>query len=318
MRVLVTGATGLVGNALCPVLLAAGHEVIAAVRDPASPKIPSGVIARSVADIGPDTDWTEAIANADAVVHLAARAHILQDRNKDPEAAFMRINADGTRRLAEAAAGATVKRFVYVSTVKVMGERSERPFTETDTPHPEDAYGRSKLAGEEALLEITDETELEPVILRSPLVYGPNTKGNLVSLMKIFSMPLPLPFATVNNQRSLINVNNLVGAVVAALSHKSAAGEVFFVRDGDDVSLPGLLRLVASSLGRPVRLFPVPTALLRLAGTLTGKTAVMKRLLENLQVDDGKIRRQLGWAPRFGIEQGLKEMADWFTSGKQL
>ncbi len=318
MRVLVTGATGLVGNALCPVLLAAGHEVIAAVRDPNSAKIPSGVTARSVADIGPDTDWAEALSGVDAVVHLAARAHILQDRNKDPEAAFTRINADGTRRLAEAAAGAAVKRFVYVSTVKVMGERSEQPFMETDTPHPEDAYGRSKLAGEEALVAISGNTGLEPVILRPPLVYGPNTKGNLVSLMKICRMAPPLPFAAVNNQRSLINVNNLVGAIVAALTHESAAGEVFFVRDGDDVSLPGLLRLVASSLGRPVRLFPVPTALLRLAGTLTGKTAVMKRLLENLQVDDEKIRRQLGWVPRFGIEQGLKEMADWFSSGKRL
>ncbi len=317
MRVLVTGASGFIGRALCPALRQAGHEIAAQIRDQNNPDIPEGVTVHAVSDIGPDTDWTEALSGADAVVHLAARAHVLKESAADPSAEFNRINAEGTGRLASAAAKAGIGRFVYLSTVKVMGESSTSPFRETDTPRPEDAYGKSKLAGEQALAIAAADTGLEPVILRPPLVYGPGAKGNFLALLKLCQAAAPLPFSAVDNRRSIISLGNMVDAIIRCLTGNGAAGdgtagETYFVRDGDDVSTPELIRHVAAALGRPARLFPAPAGLLRLAGAITGKAQAISTLLGDLQVNDEKIHRQLGWTPPFNVVQGLNETAAWF------
>jgi nucleoside-diphosphate-sugar epimerase len=313
MRVLLTGATGFVGRALCPALVAAGHDVAAAVRNPDHPDIPENATVHVVPDIGPETDWTSALSGANAVIHLAARAHVMKEHARDPMAEFNRINAEGTGCLARAAAKAGIGRFVYLSTVKVMGERSAAPFRETDTPRPEDTYGKSKLAGEQALTTAAADTGLEPVILRAPLVYGPGAKGNFLALMKLCQAAPPLPFSATDNRRSFIYLGNLVDAIGQCLTADGAAGETYFVRDAEDLSTPALIRHVAAALGRPARLFPAPAGFLRLAGAITGKAQAISTLLGDLQVDDEKIRRQLGWNPPFNVVQGLKETAAWFS-----
>ena len=318
-RVLVTGATGFVGRHVCQALIGAGHEVSAAIRRPDHPDIPAGVTCHVVPDIGPETDWMAALSGIDAVVHLAARVHVTDEDLSDPLFEYCRVNADGTARLAKAAAGAGVRRFVFVSTVKVMGERtSKRPFVETDTPEPKDAYGLSKWAAEKALLEAAENGPLETVILRPPLVYGPGVGGNFLSLLKLCQKAPPLPLMTVNNRRSFLYVGNLADAVLRCLNPgNEAAGRTYFVRDGEDMSTPALIRHVARALGRPALLFPAPKILIRLAGLLTGKSEATRRILESLQIDDEKIRRELGWTPPWDMVQGLKETAFWFTSGKR-
>ena len=317
MRVLVTGATGFIGRHMCPALRAAGHDVSVAVRRKDFPDMPEAAAFHVVPDIGPETDWTEALTGAEAVVHLAARAHVTEETAADPVAEYHRVNAEGTASLAAAAAAAGVRRVVFISSSKAAGERTEdRPFSESDPPKPEDAYGISKWDGEKALLDIASKSGLEAVILRPPLVYGPGVKGNFLSLLKLCRLAPPLPFSAVNNRRSFIYVGNLANAAVHCLGAEEAAGETYFVRDGEDMSTPDLIRRLAQAMGRPARLFPVPSGALRLAGLVTGKSTVMARVVGNLQVDDGKIRRQLGWTPPSDVVKGLNETAAWFASGK--
>lgn len=314
-RVLVTGAGGFVGRALFPALLAAGHDVAAAVRESGAAAAPEGTDPRPVGDIGPDTDWSGALAGIEAVVHLAARVHVMEERAADPAALYRRVNAAGTRRLAEAAAEAGVRRLVFLSTVKVNGEATAgAPFREGDPPAPRDDYARSKLEAEEALASVAARRGLETVVVRPPLVYGPGVKGNFLSLLGLCRRAPPLPLAAVDNRRSLIYLGNLCDALVRCLTEANAAGETFLVRDGDDLSTPELVRRLAAALGRPSRLFPVPAALLRAAGAVTGKSATVARLLDSLVVDDGKIRRVLGWAPPFTVAAGLGETAAWYLS----
>ena len=246
MRVLVTGATGFIGRHMCPALLAAGHDVSVAVRRKDFPDMPEAAAFHVVPDIGPKTDWTEALAGAEAVVHLAARAHVTEEPAADSAAEFHRVNAEGTASLAAAAAAAGVRRFLYLSSSRAAGERTgDRPFSESDPPKPKDAYGTSKWDGEKALLDIASQSGLEAVILRPPLVYGPGVKGNFLRLLKLCRLGPPLPFAAVNNRRSFIYVGNLADAAVHCLGAEEAAGETYFVRDGEDMSTPDLIRRLA-------------------------------------------------------------------------
>ncbi len=315
MRVLVTGATGFVGRALVPALIATGHEVAVQVRKTPVPVFAGDVTVHLVPDIGPGTDWAGTLSGIDAVVHLAGRVHVMNERAADGQAEFDRVNAAGTECLALAASAEGVRRFVYMSTIKVMGDEPQgAAFSETDTPDPGDPYGASKLAGEQALLSVVKNSSLEPVILRPPLVYGPGTKGNVLSLLKICRMAPPLPFGGINNQRSLIFVGNLADVVCACLENPKAAFETFFVRDGEDLSTPDLIRRIGEALNKPVRLFAVPPVVLRLAGRMTGKSSIVDRLLGSQQINDDKIRSQLAWTPPFNVVQGLDKMATWFIS----
>jgi len=313
-RILITGATGFIGRALVPALLARGHQVISAVR-PGHETTQAGTEARLVGDIGPDTDWRAALDGVEAVVHLAARVHVMRETGRDPEAIYRQTNAEGTRRLAVEAAGAGVKRLVFLSTVKVNGEQTPAgPFTEADRPRPAGPYALSKWAAEEALFEVAAKTSIETVILRPPLVYGEGVGGNFLSLLKLCRSAPPLPFSALGNARSLIYLGNLVDAIARALEHPAAAGKTFLVRDGEDLSTPELIRRTAAALGRPTRFFPLPLYFVRFLAGIAGKSAAIERLLGSLRVDDGKIRRELDWTPPFTVLQGLGRTAAWFAA----
>lgn len=302
--ILITGATGFVGRELCSHLLAAGRDSRIAVRRPSS--IANSVV---VGDIGPDTQWQEALAGIDTVIHLAARVHIMRDSASDPLAEFRRVNVDGTLNLAQQAAAAGVKRFIFLSTVKVNGEQTRpcQPFTENFPSAPEDAYGISKNEAEQSLVQIAHETAMEVVIIRAPLVYGPGVKGNFQSMMDWIAKGIPLPLGAIHNQRSLIALDNLVDFFVTCIDHPAAANQTFLVADGEDLSTTDLLRRVGVAMGKPARLIPVPSALLKAGATLFGKKAVAQRLCGNLQVDITKARKMLGWVPPVSVDEGLKK-----------
>lgn len=315
-RMLVTGANGFVGQALCSGAIRRGLRIVGATRSAC--ELPAGVESVIVGEIDGDTNWAEALRDVDVVIHLAARVHVVNDEAADPLAEFLRINVQGTASLARQAAAAGVKRLVYVSSIKVNGEctTKSRPFTESDEPDPQDAYAVSKWQAEQALRRIARETGLEVVIVRPPLVYGRGVKGNFAQMLKALNSGIPLPLSAVSNLRSLVYVDNLVDALIRCAAHSAAAGQTYLVSDGEDVSTPGLLRRLGTALGHPAHLFPCPAALLLLAGRLAGRSGQIRRLLASLQVDSGKIRRELGWQPPCTLEQGLAATAAAFADNR--
>jgi nucleoside-diphosphate-sugar epimerase len=317
--VLVTGASGFVGRALCPRLRAAGHRVAISTRDRRAARGLDVDDVHVIDALGPETDWRPALGGVEMVVHLAARVHAMDEPRAHATRLHRQANARGTLRLAEAAAKAGVRRLVFLSTVKVNGERTDRaPFREGDPPAPADAYARAKWEAETGLAELAARTGLEVVTLRPPLVYGPGVGGNFLTLLKICQARVPLPLAGAANRRSLIFVGNLADAIAGCLDRPAAAGGTYLLRDGEDISTADLLRLTAQALDRPARLFALPGGVLRLAGAVVGKSAMVARLLDSLVVDDGKIRRELGWTPPFTLAHGLSETAAWFrTRGKK-
>lgn len=309
--ILVTGASGFVGRILCDALAASGRKPRRAVRAP-DPAFPEAI---AVGDIGSDIGWHAALEGVRDVVHLAARTHVLRETAPDALAEYRRVNVAGTERLARAAAARGVRRLIFLSSVKVNGESTgARPYAEDDAPRPEDPYGISKWEAEQALGRIAAETGLEVAVLRPPLVYGPGVKGNFLRLMNLVSRGVPLPLAAIENRRSLLYAGNLADAIIQALASPRAAGRTYLVDDGEDVSTPHLVRALAHSLGVRPRLVPVPLAALRFAATLAGRRAEFRRLAGSLQVDSSRIRRELGWAPRFSLAQGLEQTARWYHS----
>lgn len=300
MKALVTGATGFIGNALCKHLSAHGHQVIRAVRRDATL---SGDILFSQIDGA--TDWAEALTGCDVVVHLAARVHVMDDTVQDPLALYRAINTEATLNLARQAAQAGVKRFVYVSSIKVNGEGRDTPYRETDAAAPEDAYAISKWEAERGLARIAADTALEVVILRPPLVYGPGVKANFQQLLRMVERGWPLPLGVIRNRRSLLYLGNFVDAIRVCIEHPAAAGQTFLLDDGQAVSTPELIRALSHAMGRPARLLAVPVTVLELAGTLLGKRAAVARLMGSLYVDSSAIRARLGWMPPYTLQQGL-------------
>jgi nucleoside-diphosphate-sugar epimerase len=310
MKILVTGANGFLGQAVSTSLLADGHEVYGAIRG--DHLLPEGVHPRRIASLGPNADWHEELEDIEAIVHAAARVHVMDDKERDPLTAFRAVNVEGTRRLAIQAATRGVKRLVFVSSVKVNGEETfDRPFTEETPPAPSDAYGQSKWEAEEMLRHVAADTGLEIVILRPPLIYGPGVKANLLALLKAVDQGWPLPLGKVENRRSLIGVDNFCEAVRLALTLPQAAGRTYLVRDGEDVSIAELIRRLARALNRPVRLWPIPLILLRLAGQILGKRMMVQRLTGSLQIDDARIRRELGYHPPVPLSDGLMKLVVW-------
>jgi nucleoside-diphosphate-sugar epimerase len=316
MSVLVTGVNGFVGQALTRYLMMSGMKVVGAVRNNASMLCHAeGLDFIEVGEINALTNWVKALTGVDAVIHLAARVHVMQEASSDPLAEFRKVNVAGTERLAREAASAGVRRFVYVSTIKVNGEQTERvPFTETDLPNPQDPYGISKWEAERMLQRVAQETGLEVVIVRPPLVYGPQVRGNFLRLLNLVKRGMPLPFGAINNCRSLIYLGNFVDALKVCLTHPNAANKIFLVKDAEDVSTPRLIRVLAEALGKNAQLLPVPPSWMRMAGGLAGKSGEVERLLGSLVLDDSAIRRELGWKPPFSMREGLRETAEWFKN----
>ena len=309
-RCLVTGASGFVGRALCKVLGAEGRTVRSALRVPME-QFPYPSIA--VGDIGPETDWSAAVAGCDAVVHLAAHVHVMRRQAGDAAGDFYRVNVEGSENLARQAARVGVRRFVFLSSVKVNGEASaERAFVESDPVIPRDAYGISKAEAEKRLRTISTETGMEVVILRPPLVYGPGVKANFLSLLRAVDWGVPLPFSSICNLRSLVYIGNLVHALGACLVHPAAANRTFFVSDDHDVSTPQLIREIAAALGKKPLLFPLAPVLLRGIGALTGRAEQVARLTGSLQVDISSIKTAIDWQPPFSLQQGLEQTASWY------
>jgi nucleoside-diphosphate-sugar epimerase len=307
ITILVTGASGFVGHALCAHLQQQGCEVHAAVRTPTGFLQANRIV--TIPSLDPQTDWTQALAGINTVVHLAARVHVMQDTATDPALEFRKTNVDATLHLARQAAQAGVKRFVFLSSVKANGEstRPGKPFRETDAPQPQDGYGRSKCEAEAGLRQITSATGLEVVIIRSPLVYGPGVKANFASLMRLVSRAWPLPLGSIHNRRSLVNLSNLVDFITLCTSHPAAANQTFLVSDGQDMSTTELVRAMAQAAGVPARLLPVPASLLLVAGRCIGQRAAMQRLCGNLQVDIFKARDLLQWQPAVSVIEGLEQ-----------
>ncbi|QIN77707.1 NAD-dependent epimerase/dehydratase family protein [Rubrobacter marinus] len=314
-RVLVTGATGFVGGHLCPELLDEGWTVRAVVRSrEAAAGLPRGVEPFYVPDIGPETDWEGGLEGVDVVAHLAGRAHVTQEESANPLDAYREINVGGTRRLAEACAAAGVRRLVFVSSVKAVGEGAPVAYDEETPRRPEDAYGVSKMEAEDALAEVSARTGLEAVTLRPPLVYGPGVKANFRMLMGLVRKGMPLPLGLVRNERSMVYVRNLTATISHCLQHPAAAGHDFFVADGESPSTRELVTRMGRLMKRPARLVPVPVPLLRLGGRATGRSGQVDRLVGSLTVSTAKIRRLLGWTPRFSLDDGLRETVDWYVS----
>ena len=310
--VAVTGVTGFVGQSLGREIASRAFGLRAVVRtvNQASELSYSNIDYIGVGDITSHTDWSTALTGVDCVIHCAARAHIMHETAGDALAAYRALNVDGSRRLAEQAAAAGVRRLVYLSSIKVNGEDTApgASFLFSDTPAPEDAYGISKWEAEQALWDVSAKTGLEVVVVRPPLVFGPGVKGNLARLLKLVRLGLPLPLGGVQNRRSLIGLDNLVDLLIRCLDHPAAAGQTFLVSDGEDLSTPDLIRHMAAAMGRSARLFPVPVSLLRLTGSALGKRAEIDRLLGSLQIDSSHTRQVLGWIPPVSIEEGIRRM----------
>lgn len=304
---LVTGANGFVGSALCVALIKRGYAVRAALRDSTRFSIADCEIVRAPT-IEAGIDWTEALRGMTTVIHLAARVHVMHDDVSNPLEEFRRVNVAGTEHLARSAAASGVKRFVYVSTVKVNGDATDgdKKMTEANAASPQDPYGVSKYEAEQALHRIAAETGLEIVIVRPPLVYGAGVKGNFAQMIKVLAKGIPIPLASVQNLRSLVYIENLVDALILCATHPAVAGQTYLVSDGEDVSTPDLLRQLGAAMGHPARLFPCPPALLKLAGRLIGRSDQVERLLGSLQVDSSKIRCELGWRPPYTLQEGLR------------
>ncbi|MCK7551578.1 UDP-glucose 4-epimerase family protein [Marinobacter goseongensis] len=310
VNVLVSGAGGFVGKALVRSLREhPNFRISCSVRSIQGTPIP-GMFA--IGDIGSNTGWSDILQSQNVVIHAAARVHIMDDKALDPRLAFREVNTEGTLNLARQAAKAGVRRFVFISSIKVNGEHTLQgaPFTADDAPDPKDAYALSKLEAERGLWQIARDTGMEIVVIRPPLVYGPGVKGNFASMVASVARGLPLPLGAVNNKRSLVALDNLVDLITVCIEHPAAANQVFLVSDGDDLSTSELLRRVGAAVNKPARLISVPGSILELAALLLGKKALVRRLLGSLQVDIDKVRDLLGWEPPVSVDEGLRRCCE--------
>jgi UDP-glucose 4-epimerase len=305
-KVLITGSTGFVGGALLRKL---SNSVLLGRSSP--PNFEGEYIKR---ELSSNSDFSGCFQEIGVVIHCAARVHVMNERSTDPLKAFREINVEGTLNLAKQAAEASVRRFIFVSSIKVNGESTQvgSKYTPLGKLNPEDAYGVSKYEAEEQLIKLSKETGMELVIIRPTLVYGAGVKGNFINLLKLSKLMLPLPFGSIHNARSMVYIENLVDLIITCIDHTEASGKKFLASDGNDVSLSQLIHLIRKSMGKPSLLIPVPTILFKIVGTLTGKSSVINRLIGNLQVENGDAKKYLNWNPPYTVEQGIKATVDDF------
>jgi len=308
-KILVTGAKGFVGRSLCAELRHLERFVVEAVRFKVDAADKGSLV--SVESISGVANLSAALSDVCVIVHLAARVHVMDDISSNPLLEYRKANVEATLNLARQAATAGVKRFIFASSIKVNGEYTdaEKPFTETDTPNPKDAYGISKFEAEQGLLLIAKQTGMEVVIIRPPLVYGAGVKANFASMMRMVKCGIPLPLGAIHNKRSFVYIDNLVSLIAKCIDHPAAANQIFLASDGNDLSTTELLRMCASALSVKSRLLPIPQKLIEFFAALIGKKDVAQRLCGNLQVDITKARTLLDWTPTVTVETGLKATA---------
>lgn len=316
-RVLLTGATGVIGRPLVAALVAQGVDVVAANRT-VSPLLPPEVHQVAVGDLALPRDWSAPLQNVQSVIHLAARVHIIAPQGGATLTEFRQINRDATLNLARQAAAAGVKRFVFLSSIKVNGENSRdgHPFHADDEPCPLDPYAVAKFEAEQGLLELAAKGDMEVVIIRPSLVYGPGVKANFLLMMRAVARGWPLPLGRIHNKRSLVGIANLLDLLLTCLSHPAAANQIFLASDGEDLSTTELLRRLGRALGKPARLVPVPQSLLEFGLKMAGKKDLAQRLCGSLQVDISKAKNLLGWQPPLSVDEGLKKTTDWYRRSK--
>jgi nucleoside-diphosphate-sugar epimerase len=306
-KILVTGANGFVGTQLCNTLQARGLEFVGAARKK------TNASQFETGDLNEATNWSQALATCDTVIHLAARVHVMKDSTRDPLNAYRAVNVDATMNLARQAAEQGIRRFVFVSSVKVNGEiTADKPFTGADIPAPADPYGQSKLEAETALRALSRQSSLEVVIVRPPLVYGPGVRANFLKLMQLVKLRVPLPFKNIQNRRSMVASDNLVDFLILCASHPHAADQIFMISDGDDLSLSRLVTLIGQSMGKDVMMLPISMPLLNACARAFGKSDVASRLLGSLQVDIMPARARLDWAPVSSAEAAVQTTVTHF------
>ncbi len=303
MKILITGASGFLGRRLLRTLSSQDVKLTVAHRHELNEiDVPQYI----VGELSGLTDWSEAVARQDVVIHAAARAHLIGADAKNCAADYQRVNVSGTLKLALQAAQAGVSRFIFISSIGVNGNVSKRPFSADEHPHPAEPYARSKWQAEQGLWQIQKQTGMEVVIIRPPLVYGPAAPGNFGSLIRWIEQGVPLPLGAINNKRSLVGIDNLVDLIIRCIDHPAAANQVFLAGDGADLSTTELLSGVGKAMGKPARLIKVPAGVLQLGATLLGKKAMAQRLLGSLQVDISKTCEILDWTPPYTVEEGLR------------
>lgn len=317
MNILVTGSTGFIGQALINKLIIQNFNPIASVRKKNS-LFPSSVKQITGGELLPNTSWEEALSDIDIVIHLAARVHIMDDTNTNPLAEFRKVNTKGTLNLARQAADSGVKRFIFLSSIKVNGETTtpNTPFTSTDTFVPSDPYGLSKYEAEQELKKMAKNTGMEVVVIRPPLVYGPNVKANFLSMMRWLHKSIPLPLGAIHNKRSLVALDNLIDLITLCIKHPAAENQTFLVSDDEDLSTTDLLKRMTKALGKPSRLIPVPSGIITLGAALLGKKDVAQRLCSSLQVDISHTKKTLNWKPPMSVDEALQKTANAYL--KQL
>lgn len=317
-RILVTGATGFLGSALVKCLVTKPHYNVAAAIRNKEVSITSDYESISVGNIEKNTVWTEALSGVDVVIHTAARVHVMSETSLNPLEEFRRINTEGTLNLAKQAAKSGIKRFIYISSIKVNGEITlpGSPFTANDIFVPPDPYALSKYEAEQGLLSLAKETKMNVVIIRPPLVYGPKVKANFLSMMKWLYKNIPLPFGAIHNKRSLVALDNLVDLVITCIEHPSAANEVFLVSDDEDLSTSELLKKVSNAEGKRAWLLPVNQKVLEFCLGLIGKKDLAQRLCASLQVDISKTKKLLNWTPPVSVDEALTKTVEYFLQTK--
>ena len=313
-KVLITGVNGFVGKTLGDKLVTKGFNVNGAVRSSVPVDFPDTITKFVIKDIDSKTDWQKALEGVDVVIHLAARAHVMNDTAIDALAEFRRVNVEGTLNLARQAVDAGVQRFIFISSIKVNGEGTllEQLYTAEDQPAPVDPYGISKREAEDALRQLASETGMEVVIIRPPLIYGPGVKANFQSMIRCLDKGFPLPLGAIHNQRSLVALDNLIDLIVTCIHHPAAANQIFIAGDGEDLSTPELLQRMAAALGKKAWLMPVPEFLLVWGARLSGKQAMAQRLCGSLQVDISKARDLLDWKPSVNVDEALRKTAQYY------
>ena len=308
-KILITGGTGFVGKALSKKLISNRFLVNISTRTDKLINLKE-VISYNIGEIDHKTDWTNALNKVDCVIHCAAKTQVMNELEKDKLDDFKKVNIHGTINLAEQAASNGIKRFIFLSSIKVNGEKTLKSssFKNYDIAKPEDTYGISKWEAEQELWKISKRTKLEVIIIRSPLVYGHEVKGNLMSLMKLINSGIPLPFGLIKNQRSLVGIDNLVDLIALCIDHPDAAEKTFLVSDGEDLSTPDLINYIATSMGCRAHLFPLPIFLLKFLGSIFGKQKEINRLVGSLRIDNSFVKETLNWTPPLSIEEGIRRM----------